>query len=84
MPLLVFFKFRKDRQSQHVQRGAFRFRQIAGSIAKISETFLQMQRNGVINLSTNTAFAEESTQLVAITDANHILVIDVVCAGKRF
>ena len=53
--LLVFAQFGEDGQSQHFARGALRFREVAFLVAQALQRFLQMQRDGVIDLGPDLA-----------------------------
>src|SRR5947199_688489 len=65
-------------QSQCFRGRAFCFRKVALLMFQIEKTFLQMERNRVVNLASNFAASEMRLQLVPRSCANYKLVIDVM------
>src|SRR6476620_2470493 len=68
--LLFRQKLGKNGQRQSLARGAFGFREIALAITKIAKTFLQMQRQWVIDFRADTVRLQVCAQGVAARDAN--------------
>ena len=67
-----------NRERERFARGPFRLRQVAFAITEISETFLLVEPERIINCRANLAGGEMFLQLVAARSADHVLMIDVV------
>ena len=78
--LLVVAQLREDGESQHLSGGAFALRKIAFAVAQGSQRFLLMEREGIVDLRSDTLLGEPCPQLVPACDANDVLVVDVMGA----
>src|SRR4029078_1037064 len=76
--LLGLVKLRIHRQRDSFSSRALRLRKCSFFVAEITETFLPVKGDRVINFGTDAALLQMFHQRIAMTwDANHILVKDV-------
>src|SRR5580692_2983436 len=80
--LLRFGQLRKHGQRQHFRRSVFRLRQVSSPVAQVSETRLQMQRDGIVDLGAYFSVAKKLAQLIAALSPNHVLMKDMKCMWR--
>ena len=74
-------QFRVHRQRQHFLRGMFCMREVATAVAQISVERLQMQRHRIIDRTANFVIGQNSLELIALFDADRVLMEDVLVSG---
>src|SRR5437868_5579874 len=74
-------QLRIDRQRQHFLCGAFRLGAASFFISQIGETGLKVQRQRIVNRASDAAILEKTLKLVALGDANRVLIEDRLVRG---
>src|ERR1017187_221175 len=80
---LFLLQFRKNRQGQDLVGGTLGVRKIPVFVPQVGKAWLPVQRHGIVNLRSDTAFGQEPLECVASRRADHVLIPGVTIASSR-
>ena len=80
--LLRFRDSRRNGERQHLLAGPFGLRERAGFVAEIGKCGLQMKRRRIVNLRGDSTISQIFTKLVAIRNANYVLMVNVAAVPR--